>query len=125
MSWWADTYEDIGTELSDFFSDGLTADLRALGSVVAPPATSVCGLHANDSRSKKTQTIYQLIDSAGKVLKIGISSDIARRYTKKFLASINASVKKITTVADRRTGLKLEKAWRYMGWGGPLNKERH
>jgi len=88
-------------------------------------AQSLQGFHGNDSRSTRPQTIYQLIDRAGRVLKVGITCNPLRRYMQKFKDEIGAVMRKIGTAPDRRTALDMERNLRNSGQGGPLNRERY
>jgi hypothetical protein len=84
--------------------------------------------HGNSLSSTKLTTLYQLVDkTTGALLKWGISSNPARRYTTTFLASINAKRVDILT-GSRRQIAQIERSatsqspgfFNFEAWAGSM-----
>lgn len=79
--------------------------------------------YGNAHTSAKPATLYQLIDkSTEKVLKTGITNNIKRRYSNRFLDRINARLEQIATGSRRRMA-DVERII-VMRDPGPLNHEQ-
>jgi hypothetical protein len=80
---------------------------------------SNCDGHGNSLTSKRPATLYELYDKDGNFLKYGVTQDISKRYTKKFMAD-----KRIFPVdSGTRAEMILKERQLVMRNPGPLNRE--
>jgi hypothetical protein len=72
-------------------------------------AHNACRVHGNSLNSKKLTTLYYLVDEAGRLLKWGVTSNPARRYSKKFLRELGAELMPVMK-GNRRRMVELERS---------------
>jgi hypothetical protein len=68
-------------------------------------------------------TLYKLVDKSGNFLKWGITQNLAKRYTGKYLAGLGAATP-VPVTQGSRSLMMLAERWLIQTARGPLNNER-
>ena len=77
-------------------------------------------IHGNSALSPRTAYLYKLVDKTGKLLKWGITQDLAKRYSAAFMKD-----KELTKMTQgSRSLMMLAERWAIQAKRGPLNHER-